>query len=581
MNSTHNASKPSAEGDRLGYNPYRDSKGQFDDGLTLADITGRGFVEKGKNEKKIKKAKEKIQKELDTLKRQLPKLLDEHEALSIADMSRLTGIDRVKVFGIATDYEAKGKFVSQRQGKSRLFSLASKQEKPADNEEESVADGLKALADEARAAADQEKSPVKKAELEAQAKKAESNERMARADESRINTPNDFKDLIDNTYGRQAVFTEEESDAIASYVSTGHKDINSYLRGKIDDIWAQDKEDIKHLDSAMKNSLIEDTTLYRGIAINDVLEPGSEITDNGFTSTTLARSVADRFKVSGLMDSHKNKYVLRINANKGQKGLFPAADATDGKDIRSAEAEFILPRGTNFKVTGTEDQDGYSYVDVDIVESAPVPTALNGLDKTLSSVEAINKKIDKASNGTQMGKATAAMREAVANYLKENGGDVTEFKKLEEDWVGNDYDKFEKHVENRDHKELELMRQLQQEYYKANGITEVTLYRGIYNEQARAVKDAIAKSEPVEVSPDMAASFTGYESSAIDYADGAAYTAPDEITDSVVISMTVPVEEIVYSTEISTFYAGNGKDEYIVSKPDGYIIDPKNIEVIR
>lgn len=116
----------SAEGDRLGYNPYRDSKGRFDDGLTLADITGRPFSAKGTNDKKVKKAKKLVQEELDRLAKQLPKFLEDGGPQSIADLARLSGSDRAKVYKKLSDMEAKGKVTSRKQGITRMYTLTPK-----------------------------------------------------------------------------------------------------------------------------------------------------------------------------------------------------------------------------------------------------------------------------------------------------------------------------------------------------------------------------------------------------------------------------------------------------------------------
>lgn len=204
-----------------------------------------------------------------------------------------------------------------------------------------------------------------------------------------------------------------------------------------------------------------------------------------------------------------------------------------------------------------------------------------GIDEAVDNAVAINKKIDKATSGSKMGAAVGEMRDSTATYLEANGASVDKFKKLDENWVGNSYGGFEKHIKNGDSEEMNLMHDLQMAYFKKKGITEITLYRGIYNKQAKGIKDAIASGKKVTVAGDYAASFTGYKATAKEYAGGAAFTAPDKIKDSVVIKQTFKVKDILYSTRVSTFYAGNGDDEYIVSTPKGYKLDSSNVEVIK
>jgi len=208
-------------------------------------------------------------------------------------------------------------------------------------------------------------------------------------------------------------------------------------------------------------------------------------------------------------------------------------------------------------------------------------TAYELTNATVDKMTAINKKLEKATSGSEVGKLVAQSRKVAADYLEANGGDIEKFKKIDEDWVGNDYKTLENHLENGDSKELGLMQDLQQSYFKRNKITEVTVYRGIYNKQAKSIKQAVKNKESVSVGPDWASSFTGYDTVARDYADGAAFTAPDEISSSVVIKKTFNVKDVAYSTQVAPFFAGNTNDEFVISTPKGYTINPSDIEVIK
>ena len=202
-------------------------------------------------------------------------------------------------------------------------------------------------------------------------------------------------------------------------------------------------------------------------------------------------------------------------------------------------------------------------------------------DKAVDVATKANKKLEKASSGSAVSKQVELIRQATSDYISENGGDPEAFKSIDENWVGNDYKVLENHVKNGDSKELKMVQDLQQEYFKKNGIKEITVYRGVYGKQAKQIKAAVKSGKNIDIGSDYASSWTGYDTVAADYADGAAFTAPDKISDSVVIKMTFPVADVVYSTQVAPFFAGNTMDEFIVSSPKGYSIDPGDIEVIK
>lgn len=213
--------------------------------------------------------------------------------------------------------------------------------------------------------------------------------------------------------------------------------------------------------------------------------------------------------------------------------------------------------------------------------SGPGGASIESTNATADILFANNQKLAKASSGKTVSNLVEKQREAVGNFVNEAGGDIEKFKDIDEGWVGNDYKTLEGHAQKGDSKEVLLMHDLQQTYFKKNGITEVTVYRGVYNEQAKAIKSAIKSGKPVTIAGDYASSFTGYEAVARDYADGAAFTAPDKITDSVMIKQTFKAKDILYSTQVSPFYAGNADDEFIVSTPNGYTVNASDIEVIK
>ena len=144
--------------------------------------------------------------------------------------------------------------------------------------------------------------------------------------------------------------TPEEKQALEDYMWEGanlYKDLNGYLRtGQHEDNQKWTKETLAEkqaqLDSYMKKSVLEsDLQVYRGIN-SDVLfdggeppMPGTVIRDDGFVSTSTSEKEAGWF----------GDAMLHITLPKGFHAI----------DTKSDEAEVLLPRGTQFKVTDIKD----------------------------------------------------------------------------------------------------------------------------------------------------------------------------------------------------------------------------------
>lgn len=124
----------------------------------------------------------------------------------------------------------------------------------------------------------------------------------------------------------------------------GPRDLHGYpgLSGAEDDEDVKDQADalVSTLDEAIeKNILVEDTTVYRGVKGDfESLQPGDQIHDLGFTSTSLNPNTARSF----------GSNVLQIELPAGTE----AAIDRNGNKI---EAELLLGRGAVFEVDGIED----------------------------------------------------------------------------------------------------------------------------------------------------------------------------------------------------------------------------------
>ena len=180
---------------------------------------------------------------------------------------------------------------------------------------------------------------------------------------------------------QQEDLSEKEQLAVSKYTGSSYKEINGYLNGEFDE--KSPPPEIEIIDNVIsKNKLSEDMYLYRGIPIPknlslarflNMLNYGDKnsptILENlGYSSTSSRMRIAETFVSKyGLAGG----VVLRINAKAGQNAFFVSGDV--GIDY---EKEYILPRGTKYKVTGytvtAKSLNNYEYgaiVDVEIVES--------------------------------------------------------------------------------------------------------------------------------------------------------------------------------------------------------------------
>jgi hypothetical protein len=139
--------------------------------------------------------------------------------------------------------------------------------------------------------------------------------------------------------------TSKENSSIVAYSGSAYHSINSSLR-KGDASNAH----VAAIDAALAKSpgLPHDTVLKRGMGGNFPVEVGMTYHDKGYMST----SVSEGFGGS-------NKMV--INAPKGSKGAYLVQSSHPG------EKEFLLPRGSQIKVTKVETIGGVRYIHGDLM----------------------------------------------------------------------------------------------------------------------------------------------------------------------------------------------------------------------
>jgi hypothetical protein len=174
----------------------------------------------------------------------------------------------------------------------------------------------------------------------------------------------------------QAFYVHEGEEIVGNsieyYTSTGYRDVNKLLRGKIEEDklghleFELAEESIAGLDLEIsKSTAPRDMVLFRGVTGNDAsetfdkLNKGDVFTDKGFVSTTPDINVINEFMSSatgGQFDSREvvKGYVLQVHVPKGgnvfsvQQYFKNSGRGSDGMFER--ENEHILPRGASFKV---------------------------------------------------------------------------------------------------------------------------------------------------------------------------------------------------------------------------------------
>jgi len=158
---------------------------------------------------------------------------------------------------------------------------------------------------------------------------------------------------------RSEGFTEmahpEFSMAISAYEGSKAYDMNEALR---DDQISDDgyKPIFDSLDKAIETApaLSEELVTYRGVKGNgldffETLKVGDTWEDKGFTSTTIDPGVAQQF--GGSLPYYEG-LVFRMKLPAGTKGIFPSGyhEPMYGWSPDTSEAEFLLPRGSKFKI---------------------------------------------------------------------------------------------------------------------------------------------------------------------------------------------------------------------------------------
>lgn len=156
----------------------------------------------------------------------------------------------------------------------------------------------------------------------------------------------------------------EQRDAVVKYTGSAFTSINGHLRKGTLGTNQYYGEIVKNMDAALaKSELKQPITVMRGSSasllggyntVEDIQKyvVGQTVKDLGYTSTSADSQAAFGGAIT---------YKINIPAGKG-KGMY-VAPISKYKD----EGEFLLPRGTSFKVSGVTSQNGKPLVTLDVV----------------------------------------------------------------------------------------------------------------------------------------------------------------------------------------------------------------------
>lgn len=240
----------------------------------------------------------------------------------------------------------------------------------------------------------------------------------------KANEPNDGSDEHMNFADHHDSLDDDEKDSVRYYKGSGYEEINSHLRGQPeaikkfkkehqkklekennklkfkqddnahlkdgekkdwhshdDDDHDEDDDDhhqdhdiqqhIHNLDHVTSNKTTEGHTVYRGGHPGDRTKfpIGHEFTDHGYSSTSFRKSVA-----SGFAKNHKThngvhkEHIHVLHLKPGTKGHYFDVHGEDSDHSNHEEKEFVLHRGTRFKVTHHSEDENAHYIHTRVVK---------------------------------------------------------------------------------------------------------------------------------------------------------------------------------------------------------------------
>lgn len=156
----------------------------------------------------------------------------------------------------------------------------------------------------------------------------------------------------------------------------GHSDFEHDDEPDDDDYHEHDMDDkVHHLDNVTNHRTVEHHVVFRGGIPGDKTRYpiGHEYTDHGYSSTSFLRKKAINFAKTHNVgmggSSYKYKaHIHVIHVPKGSRGHYLDVQGENGKHAYSSEKEFLLHRGTRFKVSHHSEDENNHYIHSRVVK---------------------------------------------------------------------------------------------------------------------------------------------------------------------------------------------------------------------
>lgn len=204
--------------------------------------------------------------------------------------------------------------------------------------------------------------------------------------------------------------TDEELDAISTYVGKGYTQMNAALRGEGTGEDVLSEEEVTTSIETLANLIDRNpplgtsALLYRGIYVPEDsewsnLEVGEVIVDRGFVSTSPSAPTARGF----------GNLQLEIEVDENTKAI-DVSETVEGTRVAVREPEVILQRGTNFEVVA-KTENGYRLrvvgvsepetVDADSVEETPATRTISTIADLVENYEELVNRIEEIENSSE------------------------------------------------------------------------------------------------------------------------------------------------------------------------------------
>lgn len=208
-----------------------------------------------------------------------------------------------------------------------------------------------------------------------------------------------------------ASLSKDEYKAVGRYLNDTYRPINDGLRASGGKPPPEHAAAVKLIDGALaRGRTPEDIVVHRGLGagLEDKLVPGGEFVDHGFGSTSLANGAADNYGA---------KTIMHIKVPKGSKGAYATA-IMKNRGSPGTEQEFLLPRGTKYRVSSVKDVGGIKHVEAEVVSDAKHAERFSENPSSIAGCEVF-------ATGTHRGKTYTRddLADMVRNFRRHSVGD--------------------------------------------------------------------------------------------------------------------------------------------------------------